>query len=686
MRIGLFLKNLDEEYQLSIFKGIKTEAATLGLELICIQGELLQHRLVQADLFPSRHYIGADGILFLSSVLFELPKLDYSEQLKNMFINTPFVSVGNSFFEYHSIQINAEKPLWDLMDHLIEFHKYRKFLYIGGPIEGEDNTIRERIFREAIEKYRLAYPDLKATVINGDFLETSGRIIARDYMGQHGDDPPDVIVAANDYMAIGARDMLMTRKDKRWSGCPVTGFDDISQSGQEPAALTTIRQPLDELGKLAVRTLWNLIRGKDVPSTIKVDATLIIRSSCGCPQASWAKPESQATHHSLYHLRYLSELGQSFAVINTFEEMFTPLRFFLTSLDVPLFFLIVYEKPQSDIGTEGKLIYELTQDKASFGLEGAQEINIKEFIKNLSNLSGTLRTWCLSHLRSGNEYLGMVIYEAQDTIHPQLYNGLILLANTVKRIFSYQDEMNRAVQLEREVAYRTKDLLEANRKLREEVQLRMEAEAEVLHISEMERRRFSMDLHDDICQRLAGISMYSKSLTAGKKDSRKTSELKELSAMVDETLQTTRRYAHDSFPMELGAIGLQNSLETLCSTINKQTHCECSYSWSAGDASPITQTQDINVYRIIQEALQNAVKHAKANRIAVEVSCDESWFTASVQDNGTGDPLLKDKKHEGLGLLSMRYRAHQAGAEYFFDSREIGGTTVKIRIPILIKI
>ena len=693
MRIGLFLKNLDEEYQLSIFKGIKAEAAALGLELLCIQGELLswkqddkpQNPSLKADIFPSRHFIGADGILFLSSVLFEQPKLDYAEQFKNMFKNTPFVSVGNSFFDYHSIQVNAEKPLWDLMDHLIVYHKYRKFLFIGGPVDGEDNIIREKIFREAIEKFRQVYPELRGTVVNGDFLETSGRIIARDYMIQHSDDPPDVIVAANDYMAFGARNMLMTREDPRWSKCPVTGFDDVSQSGLEIPALTTIRQPLEKLGKLAVRTLWDLIQGRDVPLTIKVDAELIIRGSCGCPISFKARPERQSLYHSLYHLRYLSALGQSLAAINSFEEMFTPLRFFLTSLAVPLFFLIVYDRPRPDIGLEGKFIYEQTPFGEKFGLENAPPIDTKEFIKGLSSLEGTSRTWCLSHLRSGNEYLGMAVYEVPDTIHPQIYNGLILLANTVMRLFSYQEEMDRAVQLEREVAFRTRDLLLANKNLTAEVQRRMEAEAEVLQISEMERRRFSMDLHDDICQRLAGISMYSKSLAAGKKDSKQTIALKELSALIDETLLLTRRYAHDSFPMELGTMGLRDSLEALCSTVNKQTHCKCSFSWGLGNEYPLNQSQDLNIYRIIQEAIQNAVKHAKANRIAVEINCDESWFSASVEDNGTGNPALNNAGSEGLGLRSMRYRAHQAGADYYFNSREIGGTIVKIRIPLAAK-
>ena len=164
--------------------------------------------------------------------------------------------------------------------------------------------------------------------------------------------------------------------------------------------------------------------------------------------------------------------------------------------------------------------------------------------------------------------------------------------------------------------------------------------------------------------------------------------LEELSQLVDETLQRTRQYAHDSFPMELDTLGLRDSLEALCAEVNKQTHCECLYSWDAGEKSPLTQSQDINVYRIIQEALHNAVKHAKANRITVTVRVIENKFTALVEDNGTGNPELSvegSPAGKGLGLRSMRYRARQAGADYSFESREIGGTLVRINIPLVLK-
>jgi len=217
----------------------------------------------------------------------------------------------------------------------------------------------------------------------------------------------------------------------------------------------------------------------------------------------------------------------------------------------------------------------------------------------------------------------------------------------------------------------------------------MAVEAEVLRISEMERLRFSMDLHDDICQRLAGISMFCKSFMVGLSPE---TFLPELSGLIDETLARTRRYAHDSFPMEQDKMGLKEALDALCHTARKQHSCHCDFSWQAPEKSPFNSAQDINIYRIVQEALQNAVKHAKANRITIKVQKINDVFSVSIQDNGCGNSHLNEKKPDftdlkryiktgGLGLRSMRYRARQLGGQFIMNSSEQNGTRVEIRIP-----
>jgi signal transduction histidine kinase len=108
------------------------------------------------------------------------------------------------------------------------------------------------------------------------------------------------------------------------------------------------------------------------------------------------------------------------------------------------------------------------------------------------------------------------------------------------------------------------------------------------------------------------------------------------------------------------------------------------------EKSPFSSAQDLNIYRIVQEAIQNAVKHSQASLIQVEVRAQEENIIISVKDNGCGNSSLYEEKpgiiidkHKirgGLGLRSMRYRARQLDAEYIIESSETDGTKVEIRI------
>jgi signal transduction histidine kinase len=614
-----------------------------------------------------------------------------------------------------------------LMRHLLVFHGYRKPLYLGGPVHHPDNVLRERVFKRSVNALKERFPDIVVNVINGEFHQTSGMMMLRNWILSHPDEPPDVIVAASDHIALGAQEFLRTQNNGLLRSCPLTGFDDIDLARLEIPPLTTVHQPLEEMGRLAVHTLRARILGKKTPNLIHVDSELRIRNSCGCrdlPKDRDARTyvdkareredagEGEATSeinllrftNAKYHLRNVSILGQSLITINTLEEMWPHLEFFLTNLAVKTFYLVLCTEPLFHADGAGQLIYRYGAEGASPPLSGdfatrdlssdafqeetAQFVTMKDFFSAvIYGGEGGNHAWCLNYLRSGAEQLGFILYESLDTAHPQLCSAAIFIANTVKRLLIHDYETERARRLEQEVAFRTRDLTETNRKLREEAKRRIAAEEDVLHISEMERLRFSMDLHDDICQRLAGISMFCKSLVEG--SGNPSSFLPELSELIDETLLRTRRYAHDSFPMEVETHGLKESLRALCRLVGNQSPVSCVFTWSGPDNSPLSSAQDINVYRIVQEALQNAVKHAKADRIAVEIILEGQVFTVSVRDNGAGDPRLngdaptiQGKKWSGLGLRSMRYRANQLGAVYTFQSTKQNGTKVEIKIPI----
>jgi signal transduction histidine kinase/DNA-binding LacI/PurR family transcriptional regulator len=702
MRIAMFLNNLDGEYQLSVYRGAREEARELGVGLLCVQCGGPDDA-EKSGAFPAPGLIAADGVLLLSTVFNDVEGIPVPRET-----GLPLVSIGVQLPGCPSIVVKNRESMELLMEHLIMAHGYRDFVYVGGPAGHQDNITREDVFRKAISGGRESFPGLRGRVYNGVFNDLSGAELIRKHIAVHPG-APDCIVAASDNIAVGVQEFLQSLPDGRWRNCPVTGFDDISLARLVKPPLTTVRQPLAEQGRLALRTVRDLVLGKAAPAVTYVESALALRSSCGCPE----QPESAGFGESagsaesgesadpaafapegpplvrgaspadivkseLYSIS-VNNLGHNLALIGSLPAMIPGLTVFLTRLHVTRFYFILYGEPLKTIGGRGFLVFERSGSGDRSYAENPPALDAASFFRGLKT-GGEFQDLCLFHLRSGDEYLGLVVYQAPDQVYPHISSGVVFIANAVRRLRSLEDEQERARKLEQEVSYRTRDLLELNRKLKEEAERRIAVEAEVLRISDLERRRFSADLHDDICQRLAGISMFCKSLIG---QDAPAVFLPELSELIDETLVRTRRYAHDSFPMDLDAFGLREAIAGLCDSVSREGGIRCVLSWEAPEHLSLSRNEELNIYRIIQEALQNVLKHSGAALARVELrGGDSEALRLRIADNGRG-MAGGDRKSWGrrsLGLRSMEYRAHQLGAEYRLDSRR-GSTVVEVLIP-----
>ncbi|MDR2745861.1 MAG: substrate-binding domain-containing protein [Treponema sp.] len=683
MRIAMFLNNLDGEYQLSVYRGVREEARELGVGLLCIQcGELNGNNSSSAGAFPPPELIAADGVLLLSAVFDDIDEIPVPRETTPV----PVVSIGVQLPGCPSVVVKNRESMEILMEHLIMVHGYRDFIYVGGPARHQDNLTREDVFHKAISGGRETFPGLQGRVYSGVFNDLSGAEIIRNHIAFHPE-APDCIVAASDNIAVGVQELLQSLPDSRWRNCPVTGFDDISLARLVKPPLTTVRQPLVEQGRIALRTVRDLVLGKPVSPVIYVESALVLRSSCGCPEKAEASdgdpPFRGASPYDvvkseLYSIN-VNTLGHNLALINSLPSMIPSLEAFLTRLHVARFYFVLYDAPLKSIGSRGLLVFERSGGGDRSCAENPPALDTGSFFSRLKT-EGEFQDLCLFHLRSGDEYLGFVVYQAPGQVYPHISSGVVFIANAVRRLRSLEDERERARKLEQDVVYRTRDLLELNRKLQEEAERRIAVEAEVLRISDLERRRFSADLHDDICQRLAGISMFCKSLIG---QDAPAVFLPELSELIDETLVRTRRYAHDSFPMDLDAFGLREAIAGLCDSVSREGGIRCTLSWTAPESLPLNRNQELNIYRIIQEALQNVLKHSGAALAQVELGgTDSHSLRLRITDNGRG--IAKDRKDRGqrsIGLRSMEYRAHQLGAEYRLSSRK-GSTVVELIIPL----
>lgn len=203
-----------------------------------------------------------------------------------------------------------------------------------------------------------------------------------------------------------------------------------------------------------------------------------------------------------------------------------------------------------------------------------------------------------------------------------------------------------------------------------------ELEREILVISEREQRRLGHDLHDDLCQQLAGIEFLCECL-ARDLETRSAAEVAQARAIaqgVQQAIVQTRDLARGLSPVGLEAGGLLDGLRQLAERTRKVFRRCCDVHADDG-----VRTADhavaIHLYRIAQEAVSNAVKHGRAKQIDISLSVLGNDLQLRVRDNGSGMGA-STAKSTGMGLKIMRYRAGVIGGALFVQPNPDGGTDV----------
>ncbi|MDQ2918489.1 MAG: PAS domain S-box protein [Verrucomicrobiota bacterium] len=193
-----------------------------------------------------------------------------------------------------------------------------------------------------------------------------------------------------------------------------------------------------------------------------------------------------------------------------------------------------------------------------------------------------------------------------------------------------------------------------------DITARRRLEQEILEISDHEQRRIGHDLHDDLCQRLAGIRFSCDALKKIIRNAQPTAigeRLDKIAANVSEAIDRTRMLARGMAPVALETNGLVSALQELTHGVNTLSDVQCVF---RGDETiavkdPIAAT---HLYRITQEAINNALKHAHATRIVVSVQKADGSTVLTIEDNGDGFSAQEAQRTaEGMGLRTIAYRA-----------------------------
>jgi PAS domain S-box-containing protein len=275
-------------YYTNLWRGFVSAALELDVNLICYVGGTINvsqygfdaQRNILYDLVSGER---VDGLL-ICGALGNFIAAEEFQRFVDCYRPLPMVGIAQTP-GIPGVVVDNEKGVRDLVTHFIEVHGYRRLAFIRGPEGNLEAELRYRAYVEALAGHGLPLdPDLVAP---GAFVHPTGVEAIRLLLDER-QVKFDAVVAANDWMALGALEALGERGIRVPEDIALAGFDDTREAAASRPSLTTVRQPIHQLGRAGIEVLLNLLAGEQVPEQTILPTRLMVRQSCGCSEPAVA--------------------------------------------------------------------------------------------------------------------------------------------------------------------------------------------------------------------------------------------------------------------------------------------------------------------------------------------------------------------------------------------------------------
>lgn len=281
--IAFLVDNLSDKFEERIWDSVINAAKQFDLNLLGYVGGSVSKDCNTNSIYNLIDNNLIDGIISISGslgwLLSEAELIEFYQRFRPL----PIVSISRAIDGLANILVDNESGIRQLMTHLIEVHQYRRIAFITGLSGNSDAEARLQTYKQVLAEYNIPYnPDL---VVPGNFYRETGSKAISILLDERKVGF-DAILAANDYMAIYAMKELQRRGIRVPEDVALVGFDDIPDGISVIPSLTTVSQPLSEIGWEAVKTINHLIKGEPVPDKKYFSTMLVVRRSCGCMVAN----------------------------------------------------------------------------------------------------------------------------------------------------------------------------------------------------------------------------------------------------------------------------------------------------------------------------------------------------------------------------------------------------------------
>jgi PAS domain S-box-containing protein len=200
----------------------------------------------------------------------------------------------------------------------------------------------------------------------------------------------------------------------------------------------------------------------------------------------------------------------------------------------------------------------------------------------------------------------------------------------------------------------------------------------LIEAQEQERARIARELHDDINQRIALFAVELEQLK--QHPSEIESRVQELRKQATEISSDVQALSHDLHSSKLDYLGVVGGMKSWCRELAERQKLEINF--KSDVSSPVPRELGTSLFRVLQEALQNAAKHSGVRRIDVQLREHRGEVYLMISDAGKGFDVEAARLGKGLGLTSMRERVRLVNGTFAIDSKPMGGTTIHVRVPV----
>jgi two-component system, NarL family, sensor histidine kinase UhpB len=324
------------------------------------------------------------------------------------------------------------------------------------------------------------------------------------------------------------------------------------------------------------------------------------------------------------------------------------------------------------------------QKRAVWLTDIAQENNLPR--RDVAVKAGLKSAMAFPIQRAGGLIGVLEFFTVQRMEHdPNLLNMMTAIGSELGQFIQRrraEDDLRRAHdELEMRIQQRTAELKTTNDKLQASITERKRLEHELLEITEKERRRIGLDLHDDLGQKLSGIALMIKGLELrlAKQDSTIAKEAGKIHTLVQQAMSHASDLAHDLATLDRKGSDLPAALKDLAEHARELFAITCRFKVD-GEIPPLEPHTVGELYKIAQEAVTNAIKHGKAKKVGISLANGSERLVLTIQNDGLPFPDLQSHS-TGMGLRIMNYRASLIGAS--LEVKGINnGTRVTCSMPL----